>query len=86
MKPFFKSFVAGLMAAGLFFFFAMMLALPISGLLARTVPARPDVDPSFVLRHVGLPISAVVFLATFVLVFRRGKRRPGSAAAESNLL
>ncbi len=90
MMSFLKSLVAGLMAAGLFFFFAMMLAVPISGLLARAAPtARPDmvVDAGSVLRDFGVPVSAAVFLATFALVFRRLRTRPApSAASESNLL
>lgn len=84
MKSVLKSFIAGVMAAGLFFSFLMMLVVPFSALLARLEGSvqRPDVavDPTPFFRHFGLPLSAAVFVAAFALSFRQFRNSPHGAA------
>ncbi len=87
MKVLVKSFVAGVIATGVFFSFLMMLVIPATALRARWHgPLQAQdvvVSPMPFLRTFGLPLSALVFLMTFGLSLRQFGRResPPNAAA-----
>ncbi len=90
MKLFAKSFIAAVIATGLFFSFLMMLVMPATALVTRlhgpTEAQDVVVSPMPFLHDFGVPLSALVFLMTFGLSLRQfGKRAepPQSAARES---
>ena len=85
MKVFAKSFVAGVIATGMFFSFLMMLVIPATALVARLHGPleAPDVvvSPMPFLRAFGLPLAGLVFLMTFGLSLRQFSRRAPVAHA-----
>ncbi len=89
MKLFLKSFVAGVIATGLFFSFLMMLVIPAVALMARlhgpTEAQDVVVSPMPLLRGFGLPLSALVFLMTFGLSLRQFSRRAAQPAVAAAL-
>ena len=90
LKDLLKSVFLAVVGTGTFFFFLMMLTIPIMSVLARrgtTFTQSAVVDPQHVFRVVGLPVSGVLFVIFFVLALRYLRRddeadhRPGPAAA-----
>ncbi len=75
MRVFAKSFVAGVIATGLFFSFLVMLVMPATALMARlhgpTQAQDVVVSPMPFLHDFGVPLSALVFLMTFGLSLRQ---------------
>jgi hypothetical protein len=85
MKLFAKSFVAGVIATGLFFSFLVMLVLPATALMERlhgpTEAQDVVVSPMPFLRDFGVPLSALVFLMTFGLSLRQfAPRKPAAGS------
>ncbi len=83
MKLVAKSFVAGIIATGLFFSFLVMLVMPASALMARlhgpTEVQDVVVSPMPFLHDFGVPLSALVFLMTFGLSLRQfAPKKPAS--------
>ena len=77
LKDLFKSAFLALVGTATFFFFVMMLTIPIMSVLARrgtTFTQSAVVNPEHVLRVVGLPVSGVLFVVFFVLAMRYLRR------------
>ncbi len=90
LKDLLKSAFLALVGTGTFFFFVMMLTIPVMSVLARrgtNFTQSAVVNPEHVFRVVGLPVSGVLFVIFFVLALRYLRRddeldhRPRSAAA-----
>lgn len=90
MKNAIKSAVLAVVGTATFFFFVMMLTIPVMSILARrgtTFTQSAVVNPEHVFRVVGLPVSGVLFVIFFVLALRylrhddEADHRPGAAAA-----
>ncbi len=75
MKTFLKSVAAGMVGMGLFFCFFMMLSIALLELQgARPLQGiGPVTAPTEWFRHVGLPLSAVVFVLGFVAGWKKFK-------------
>lgn len=74
MKTLLKSVAAGIVGMGLSFCFFMMVSLPLlalRGSALRTPGAVTAPTPWF--RYVGLPLSAIAFVASFVAGWKRFK-------------
>lgn len=88
MKAVLKSALVGVAGTGVFFFFLMAGTVLVLAVRARFTSVPVDsssvvVAPTAFLRHVGLPLSAVVFAVVFGLAmkkFRRGaiSRQPSA--------
>jgi hypothetical protein len=77
LKDLLKSAFLALVGTATFFFFVMMLTIPIMSVLARrgtTFTQSVVVNPEHVLRVVGLPVSGVLFVIFFVLALRYLRR------------
>jgi hypothetical protein len=73
LKDALKSAFLALVGTATFFFFVMMLTIPVLSLLVRrgtTFTQSAVVNPEHVLRVVGLPVSGVLFVIFFVLAMR----------------
>jgi len=92
LKDLLKSVFLALVGTGTFFFFVMMLTIPVMSVMARregTFTQSAVVNPEHVFRTVGLPVSGVLFVIFVVLAmryFRRDEKldRPQAAAALKN--
>lgn len=74
LKDVAKSVMLAMVGTGTFFFFLMMAVIPVMGMLARrgtTFTQSAVVDPDHMLRVIGLPAAAVLFVVFFVLAMRR---------------
>jgi hypothetical protein len=77
LKDLLKSAFLAMVGTATFFFFVMMLTIPIMSVLARrgtTFTQSVVVNPEHVLRVVGLPVSGVLFVIFFVLAMRYLRR------------
>jgi hypothetical protein len=77
LKDLLKSALLALVGTATFFFFVMMLTIPIMSVLARrgtTFTQSAVVNPEHVLRVLGLPVSGVMFVVFFVLAMRYLRR------------
>jgi hypothetical protein len=77
LKDLLKSALLALVGTATFFFFVMMLTIPIMSVLARrgtTFTQSAVVNPEHVLRVLGLPVSGVMFVVFFVLAMRYFRR------------
>ena len=77
LKDLFKSAFLALVGTATFFFFLMMLTIPIMSVLARrgtNFTQSAVVNPEHVLRVVGLPVSGVLYVVFFVLAMRYLRR------------
>lgn len=77
LKDLLKSAFLALVGTATFFFFLMMLTIPIMSVLARrgtTFTQSAVVNPEHVLRVLGLPVSGVMFVVFFVLAMRYLRR------------
>ena len=77
LKDLLKSALLALVGTATFFFFLMMLTIPIMSVLARrgtTFTQSAVVNPEHVLRVLGLPVSGVMFVVFFVLAMRYLRR------------
>ncbi len=89
MKIIAKSLLTGTIAAGLFFSFLSMLLVPTLALLERWqgAPQAPGVAVNAApwLRQLGVPMSALVFLATFGVSLRQFGGETSRRAAKNPL-
>jgi uncharacterized BrkB/YihY/UPF0761 family membrane protein len=77
LKDLLKSAFLALVGTATFFFFVMMLTIPVMSVLARrgtTFTQSAVVNPEHVLRVVGLPVSGVLYVIFFVLAMRYLRR------------
>ncbi len=78
VKLLLKSLLAGIVGSALFFFFFMMATVATLSAAARlnsqALQHGVVVMPAEFLRRVGLPLTAAVFLVSFVLAHRRFRR------------
>lgn len=77
MKAILKSVVASILATGLASFFLLMITVGVlAGMARMAAPAQayPLIDPSGVMRQVGLPLAGVMFVVFFLLALRRFSR------------
>ncbi len=85
MKLFLKSFFTGILGACIFFSFLMPVSVAVLAVISRLTVETGNtksvvVDPTPFLQHVGIPLSAVVFLACFAAAarhFHQLAREPG---------
>lgn len=87
-----KSAVLAMIGTSTFFFFLMMLTIPVMSVLARrgtTFTQSAVVNPEHVFRVVGLPVSGVLFIIFFVMAMRylrhdeKLDQRPAAAAMKN---
>lgn len=92
LKDLLKSAFLALVGTATFFFFVMMLTIPVMSVLARrgtTFTQSVVVNPEHVLRVVGLPVSGVLFVIFFVMGIRYLRRddsldqRPAAAVVKN---
>lgn len=92
LKNLLKSVFLAVVGTGTFFFFVMMLTIPVMSVLARrgtNFTQSAVVDPEHVFRVVGLPVSGVLFVIFFVLALRYLRRdeevdhRPAAAVVKN---
>ncbi|HLH09945.1 MAG TPA: hypothetical protein VKW78_22085 [Terriglobales bacterium] len=72
-----KSALLAVVGTGTFFFFLMMIMIPVLGVEARhgvVFTQSAVVDPDHILRIVGLPASALLFVVFFLLAMRHLRR------------
>lgn len=77
LKDLFKSGLLALIGTATFFFFLMMLTIPVMSVLARrgtTFTQSAVVNPGHLFRTVGLPVSGVLFVVFLVLAMRYLRR------------
>jgi heme/copper-type cytochrome/quinol oxidase subunit 1 len=77
LKDLIKSTFLAVVGTGTFFFFIMMLTIPVMSVLARRgtmFTQSAVVDPEHLFRTVGLPVSGVLFVIFFVLAMRYLRR------------
>ena len=79
VKLILKSGLAGVVGAGLFFSFLMPVTIAVLAVKVRLTTAGVNhtnvaLSPGPFFQHVGLPMSAVVFVICFVLGLRRFRR------------
>jgi len=79
-----KSIALAFVGAGLFFGFFMMFSIPVLTVMAKLhgtdAPLRAPgviVAPAFLFRAIGLPLSGVAFVVSFVLALKRFRSRKG---------
>ena len=92
LKDLLKSAFLAVVGTGTFFFFVMMLTIPVMSVLARrgtNFTQSVVVNPEHVFRVVGLPVSVVLFVIFFVLALRYMRREeqvdhPSAAAVVKN--
>jgi uncharacterized BrkB/YihY/UPF0761 family membrane protein len=92
LKDVLKSALLAVIGTATFFFFMMMLTIPVLSMLERrgTVFTQSAVvNPEHALRMLGLPVSGALFVIFFVLAMRYLRRdeklhRPSAAAALKN--
>jgi hypothetical protein len=92
LKDVLKSVFLALVGTATFFFFVMMLTIPVMSVMARhegTFTQSAVVNPEHLFRTVGLPVSGVLFVIFFVLAMRYFRRdeeleQPETAAALKN--
>jgi len=79
VKMVFKSFLAGVVGAGLFFSFFMSISIAVMAIKTRlaspSVYTRSvEVTPGAFFQQVGLPLSGVAFTVFFAMGMRRFRR------------
>jgi uncharacterized BrkB/YihY/UPF0761 family membrane protein len=77
LKDVVKSVFLALVGTATFFFFVMMLTIPVMSVLARregTFTQSAVVNPEHLFRTFGLPISGLLFVIFFVLAMRYLRR------------